>query len=56
MYAQGTVCLILLTTKTSSDQFFVYPLAKTLLYFEILTWSPTLNLGLVILESTLYSA
>ena len=41
---QGTVFLILLTTKTSSNQFGVYPLAKMFLYFEILTSSPTLNL------------
>ena len=35
----------LLITKTSSDQFGVYPLAKFFLNFEILTWSATLNLG-----------
>ena len=29
-----TVFLILLTTKTSSDQFEVYPLAKMILYFQ----------------------
>ena len=44
-YAYGTVFLILLTTKTSSDQFGVYSLAKMFLYFDILTRSPALNLG-----------
>ena len=29
-HVQGTVVLVLLTTKTSSDQFGVYPLAKIL--------------------------
>ena len=29
-HVQGTVFLVLLTTKTSSDQFGVYPLAKIL--------------------------
>ena len=46
----------MLITKTSSDQFEVYALAKTFLCFEILTWSPALNLGYYSLESTLYSA
>ena len=36
-YVHGTVFLILLTTKTSSDQFGVYPLAKIFLYLEIVT-------------------
>ena len=47
--------LILLKTKTS-DQFWVYPLAKMSLYFNILTQSPILNLGFFSLESSLYSA
>ena len=51
MYVQGTVSLILQATKTSSDQFWVYPLANLFLYFEILTSSPTLKLGLDTLES-----
>ena len=42
---QGNAFLILLTTKISSDQFGLYPLAKMFLYFEILALSPTLNLG-----------
>ena len=42
--------------KTSSDQFGAYSLAKIFLYFEILTWSPSLNLGYFLLKSSLYSA
>ena len=41
--------------KTISGQFGVYPLAKVL-YFEILTRSPTLNFGSLSLELTFYSA
>ena len=44
-YVHGTVFLVLLTTKTSSEQFCVYSLAKIFFYFDILTRSPTLNLG-----------
>ena len=36
-YVHGTLFLILLITNTSSHQFEVYPLAKTLLCFGILT-------------------
>ena len=46
----------MLIAKTSSDQLGVYPVALMFLYFEILTWSPTLNLGSISLESTFYSA
>ena len=35
-YVHGTVFLIYLITKTSSDQFGVWPLARMLLYFDIL--------------------
>ena len=45
-----------LITKSSSDQFGVCPLAKMFVYMEILTWSPTLNLGSFSLESALHSA
>ena len=38
-------------TKTSSGQFVVHPLAKMFLYFDILTWSQTLNLGSLLLTS-----
>ena len=55
-HIHGTVFLILLTTKTSSYQFWVCPLAKMFLYFEILTRSPTLSLGSFSLNSSLYSA
>ena len=48
--------LILLTTKTSSDQFGMYPFAKMFFYCEILTWSLTSNLGSFSFESSLYSA
>ena len=41
--------------KTSSDQFWVYPLAKMLFYLDILTRSPALYLGSFSLESSLYS-
>ena len=34
-----------LIKKTSSDQFGVIAFAKCFLYFDILTWSTTLNLG-----------
>ena len=34
-----------LITKISFDQLGAYPLVKMFLYLEILTWSPTLNLG-----------
>ena len=54
-YVHGTVFLILLITKTYSDQFGVYPLEKIFLYLEILTWSPTLNLALLSLTSFLKS-
>ena len=54
-YIHGTVFLTFLITKTSSDQFDVYPLAKIFLYFEILTWLPTLNLGSLSLPSFLKS-
>ena len=53
---QGTVFLILLITKPSSDPFGVYPLAKMFLYFEILTLSPTLTLGFFLLRFSLYLA
>ena len=36
-------------TKSSSDQFGVYLLAKAFLYFDILIWLPTLNLGYLFL-------
>ena len=42
-------------TKTSSDQFGVYPLAQIFLYLEILTRSPTLNLESLSLTSFLKS-
>ena len=51
-YVHGTVSLI---TKTSSDQFGVYALAKVVSCFEILAWSPTLNLGSLLLTSLLES-
>ena len=35
---------IFLITKTSSKQFGAYHLRKMFLYFDILTWSPILNL------------
>ena len=56
-YVHGTVLivLIMLTKKTSSDQFRVKPLVKIFLYFQILTWSPTLNLGSFSFESSLHS-
>ena len=41
--------------KTSSDQFWIYPLAKILFYFDTLTRSPALYLGSFSLESSLYS-
>ena len=31
--------------KTSSEQFRTYTFAKIFLYFDILTWSPILDLG-----------
>ena len=46
---------ISLITKTSSDQFRVWPFAKIFLYFDLLTLSPTLNLGSLSLCSTPYS-
>ena len=49
-YVQATVFLMLLTTKSYSDQFGAYPLAKLFLYFEILIWSPILNLGSYLLK------
>ena len=55
-YVDGTVFLIFLMIKTSSDQFAVYPLAKILLYFDVLTQSPALNLKSFSLKSLLYSA
>ena len=36
-YVNGTVFLILPITKTSSEQFGFYPLAKIFLHLEILT-------------------
>ena len=54
-YVQGTAFLTFLITKTSSDQFGVYHLAKIFFYFEILTWPPTLNLGSLSLTSFLKS-
>ena len=36
-------------TKSSSDQFGVYLLAKAFSYFDILIWLPTLNLGYLFL-------
>ena len=36
-YVHGTVFLAFLITKTSSDQFGVYNLAKMFFYFNILT-------------------
>ena len=44
-YVHGTLFLTSLLTKTSSDQFEVYPLAKMIFYFDIFAWSLTLNLG-----------
>ena len=55
-YVQGAVFLIPLMIKTSSSQLWAYPLAKMFLYFDILTWSSTLNLGPFSLESSFYSA
>ena len=42
-------------TKHSSDQFGVWPLAKMFLYFDILTWSSTINLGSLSLISLIKS-
>ena len=39
-YIRGTVFLIFLITKTSSEQLAVYPLAGMFFYFDILKWSP----------------
>ena len=39
----------------SSDKFGVYTLAKMFFYFDILTWSPTWNLGTLSLTSLLKS-
>ena len=50
-YVHGTVFLTSLIRKTSSDQFGVYRLAKIFLYFDVLTRSPTLNLGSLSLNS-----
>ena len=52
----GSVFLILLMIKTSSDKFEVYPLAKMFFYLVVLTRSATLNLGSFSLESSLYAA
>ena len=41
-------------TKTSSEQLGACPLAKMFFYFEILTWSRTLNLVSFSLEPRLY--
>ena len=40
-------------SKTSLDQFGVYPLAKMFFYFDTLTWSPTFNFGYFSLTSLL---
>ena len=45
------VFLYVLIAKTSFDKFEVYRLGKIILYFEILTWSPTLTLGFLSLSS-----
>ena len=50
-YIYRTVFLILLIIKNFSDQFWVYLLGKMFLYFGILTWAPTWNLGYFALES-----
>ena len=42
------------TAKISSDQLGIYSLAKIFLYFEILTWSPTLNFRSFSLESAMF--
>ena len=55
IYLYGTVFLTSLITKTSSYQFGVYPLAKMFLYFDVLTWSSTLNLGSLSLNSLIES-
>ena len=44
-----------LITESSSDQFGMYPLANMFLYFKLLTWWPTLNLGSLLLTSFLKS-
>ena len=44
----GAVFLTSLITKTSSDQFGVYPLAKMLLHYNILIRSSTFNLGSIL--------
>ena len=41
--------LTFLITKTSSDRFGTKPFAKICLYFDILTISPILNLGSLVL-------
>ena len=37
-YDHGTVFLSFLITKTFSEQFGVYPLAKMFLHFDVLKW------------------
>ena len=50
---QRTVFLTFLITKTSPDQLGTWFLAKMLLYFDILTWLPSLNFGIFLLFSLL---
>ena len=44
-YVHKTVFFTFLIAKAYSIQFGMYPLAKMFLYFQILTRSPSLNLG-----------
>ena len=46
---------IFLIRKTSQDQFGVYPFAKMISYFDILTVSPISDLELLLLNSSLES-
>ena len=50
-YVHWRASLTSLITKSSFQQFGVYPLAKISLYFDILTFSPTSNLGIFSLFS-----
>ena len=52
-WPHGTVFLTSLITKSSSGEFGVYLLAKMFSYFDILTWSRTLNIGTLSLISLL---
>ena len=54
-YLHGTVFLASLITKTSSDQFGVYPSAKKFLYYDIITYLQALNLGSLSLLSLIES-